>query len=72
MWMCVVMIVSFVASYYMQQQAAKQSARVPTAGTIDVPTAQADRPIMVLFGSARIKSPNCAWYGNTWAEAIQK
>ena len=30
----------------------------------DNPTADADRPIPVLFGTKTIKGPNCLWFGD--------
>lgn len=31
---------------------------------LEAPTADAGRPIPVVFGEVTIKSPNCLWYGD--------
>ena len=33
-------------------------------GDLEAPTADAGRPIPVVFGEVTIKSPNCLWYGD--------
>ncbi|MDC8804207.1 hypothetical protein PRZ61_12220 [Halomonas pacifica] len=38
---------------------------------IEAPTAEAGRPIPVVFGEGTIKSPNTLWYGQTRVEVIE-
>ena len=45
--------------------APKPKAPTPEAAKdLDRPTADASRPIPVLFGSKTVKSPNSLWYGD--------
>lgn len=37
----------------------------------DSPTAEAGRPIPVLFGTKEIKGVNCVWYGDLRTRAIK-
>lgn len=37
----------------------------------DVPTADEDREIPVVFGTVTITGPNCIWYGNLRAEQVE-
>lgn len=38
---------------------------------IDVPTAEAGKPVPVLFGRRQIKAPNVIWYGDLRAVPIK-
>lgn len=66
----IVVIIAAAASYYAARKA--QQDRNLTAGTVDVPTAEAGRPIMVLAGTRIIKSPNVGWYGDVRTQPIRK
>jgi hypothetical protein len=66
----IVLIIAAAAGYYSARKA--QRDQNITAGTVDVPTAEAGRPIMVLAGTRIIKSPNCGWYGDIKTSPIQK
>jgi len=48
-----------------------QTQKPPTAGTVDVPTAEPGREIPVLFGTRDITSPMVAWYGDIKTKAIK-
>lgn len=36
----------------------------PSTSDLEDPTAEAGRPIPVIFGSLKLKSPNVIWYGD--------
>ncbi|MDQ0317728.1 hypothetical protein [Amorphus orientalis] len=38
----------------------------PAVTELEGPTAEAGRPIMVIFGEVTIKSPNFLWWGNKY------
>ena len=38
----------------------------PTPQDIQPPTADAGKPIPVVFGSVQIMSPNCIYFGQAW------
>ena len=46
----------------------------PAAGLSDfqVPTAEAGRPVPVVFGTVMIKGPNVVWYGDLFVSPIEK
>lgn len=67
----IIMIASAAASYYASRRAQSKQRSV-VAGSVDVSTAEAGRPIMVLAGTRIIKSPNTGWFGDIRSEAIQK
>jgi len=70
MWNFVIAaIVSLVIVY-----ATRPKPETPQAATLeqfDIPTAEAGRPIPVLFGTREIKSHNCVWYGDVRTVAIK-
>lgn len=37
----------------------------------DKPTADASRPVPVVFGDVTIKSPNCLWYGEISSQEVK-
>lgn len=43
----------------------------PTISEGEEPTAEAGKPVAVLFGKMRIKSPNCLWYGDKYYRISQ-
>jgi hypothetical protein len=46
---------------------------VPKSASLEdfnVPTAEQDRPIPVIFGTVTITGPNVVWYGDLYAEPI--
>lgn len=67
----IIMVASAAASYYASRRAQSKQ-RQAVAGSVDVATAEAGRPIMVLAGTRIIKSPNTGWFGDVRSEAIQK
>lgn len=48
---------------YMLMPKPKQQ-KPPSTEDLDDPTAEAGRPIPVIFGSMKVKSPNVIWYGD--------
>lgn len=38
---------------------------------LEMPTAEAGRPLPVVFGEGTIKSPNTLWYGDPFQEKIE-
>ncbi len=38
---------------------------------LELPTAEAGRPVPVVFGTGTIKSPNCLWYGESSTSEIE-
>lgn len=58
----IVMVVLMVASYLLMPR--PKAPTPPQAKDLDAPTADASRPVPVVFGSLTVKSPNCLWYGN--------
>ena len=44
--------------------ALQEKPKPPTAGTLDVPTAEEGGTITVIFGTVRVKNANVVWYGN--------
>lgn len=50
-----------VISYLIMPKPKSDSSAITEA---DDPTADAGRPIPVLFGTKTIKSPNCLWFGD--------
>ncbi len=35
-----------------------------TSTTLEAPTAEAGKPVGVVFGTVTIQAPNCLWYGD--------
>lgn len=48
-----------------------KTARPEAATDLDNPTAEAGRPIPVVFGSVTIKGPNVLWYGEKTINSYQ-
>ena len=38
---------------------------------VDAPTAEADKPIPVVFGTVMLRGPNVVWYGDLRTKAIK-
>lgn len=58
----IIIIVLEVAAYLLMP---KPKAPKPAAAQdLELPTAEAGRPIPVIFGTLTIKSPNVLWYGD--------
>jgi len=43
----------------------------PAAKDWDLPTAEAGRPIPVIFGTLTVKSPNVLWYGDNGTKRFE-
>jgi hypothetical protein len=41
-----------------------KSPKPDTSQELTAPTADAGRPVPVVFGSVTVQSPNCLWYGD--------
>jgi len=66
-------LLTVVISYVLSSLLAPKPPKPERAGldSFDFPTAEAGRPIPVLFGRKLIKSPNCVWYGDLQTERIK-
>jgi hypothetical protein len=42
-----------------------------TLSELDIPTAEQGRPVPVVFGTIRVRSPNVIWYGNMGVTKIK-
>lgn len=58
-WFIVLFIAAFVIAY-----SASPKPTTTTLGTITAPTAEAGRPIPVLFGTRWVNQSNVVWYGD--------
>jgi hypothetical protein len=68
----VVMLILMIVSTALQLLLAPKppSAKAATLEDFDVPTAEQDRPIPVIFGTVWITGPNVVWYGDLRTEGI--
>lgn len=48
-----------------------KAAKPEAAKDMDGPTADAGRPIPVIFGEITVKGPNVLWYGNKYFRSYQ-
>jgi len=70
MWVqLVLLIVSAIVSAMLAPK--PEEPKKPSLGDIEVPTADEDRVIPVIFGKVRIKGPNVVWYGDLSTVAIK-
>jgi hypothetical protein len=44
--------------------------RAASISDFKVPTAEAGRPVPVIFGTVMLKGPNVVWYGNLFTDPI--
>lgn len=58
----VIAIVVAVAAYLLAPK--PKSAASDSTRELEAPTADAGRPIPVVFGELVVKGPNCLWYGD--------
>lgn len=70
----VAMIVSAVMSVaaYMLAPKPKVSSATQRPQAVDTPTVDAARPVPVVFGRVRVKSPNLLWMGGQRSEEIKR
>lgn len=66
-WYLVVFVAAFVLAY-----ATMPKPQAPTVGTVDAPTAEEGRAIMVLFGTRWIKQTSIVWWGDVSSSAVKK
>ena len=64
-------VVMMVVSYVIQMALAPTPDQ-PTAGNLDVPTAENGGSIPVAFGTNLFKTSNVIWYGDARVEEIRK
>ena len=57
-----VMVIGSIIAYALAPKPPKQKA--PMLGDFDVPTAELGRAIPWVFGTKRVRDPNCIWYGD--------
>lgn len=69
-WYVVAWVVAFAISYALTPKPQQQ--RVSASKDVQAPTAEVGGEIGVLFGTRRIKSSNCVWYGDLRTVAIKK
>lgn len=71
MWVqLVILIVTAIIAYQMAPKA--QDPPPAGIGDFDVPTAEEDRTIPVVFGRVWIKGPNVVWYGDLKTQKVKK
>lgn len=56
--------ISALIQHFLTPRPDTQSAKPPTTGAFNFPTAQEGRPIPVIFGTAKVVGPNVIWYGD--------
>jgi hypothetical protein len=69
-WWVVAFVAAAVVSYSLAPKPPEQ--RPPAVRDVEVPTAEAGKPIPVVFGTILLKSPNIVWYGDLKYKAIKK
>jgi hypothetical protein len=70
MWNLVISFVMLAVSYAIQPKPPKPK---PAAlSEFDVPTAEENRPIPVVFGTKRVRGPNVLWYGDLSSAPIRR
>lgn len=70
MWNIVFSLVMLAVSYALQPRPPKPK---PAAlEDFDVPTAEENRPIPVVFGTVKLTGPNVLWYGDLGSSPIKK
>jgi hypothetical protein len=69
-WWVVAFVAAAVVCYYFAPQAPEQ--KTPPVRDVEVPTAEAGKPLTVVFGTVLLKSPNIVWYGDLKYKAIKK
>lgn len=62
MWYVIVVIISVAISLALAPKPPQQ--KPPSLEDLEIPTAEQGRPIPVIFGVVRLKSPNIVWYGD--------
>lgn len=62
MWVSLLIGLLFAAVSYLLQP--KPKVEQPAAQDMDNPTADAGRPVPVVFGTVRVQSLNVLWYGD--------
>ena len=60
----VLIAVAMMIVSYMLMPKPKQTSQETQPG--EAPTASAGRPVPVIFGTMRVKDPNCLWYGDVY------
>lgn len=64
-------LASVVMSYAVAMLTAKNTNQKPTAGQLDVPTAEEGGCIPVCFGTNLVKQSNVVWYGDPGVTKIK-
>ena len=57
-----ILVITSLISYALSPKAPKS--KPPSLEDFEVPTAEAGRPVPVVFGEVTIRGPNCVWYGD--------
>lgn len=65
----IIMIIMMIISYVLTPRPKSGDNAPPDA--LQAPTADASRPIPVVFGTITIKSPNCLWYGDISQQTLK-
>lgn len=68
MWNAIIWIITSVISYMAQPK--PEQPKPASLSEFDVPTADPNRTIPVIFGTVWIDDPNVVWYGDLNAEPI--
>jgi len=69
-WEIALFIFNLALSYYLRPDG-PEGPKAASLDEIEAPTAEAGRPIPVLWGRRQIKAPNCIWYGDLRTEPIK-
>jgi hypothetical protein len=72
MWIQVAIAVAMMVVSYLIQMAIAPTPDNPTAGDLDVPSAETGGNIPVAFGTNIFKTSNVIWYGDARVEEIKK
>lgn len=70
MWQIIALLVNVAISILFAPKPPKVNP--PEHDTHSIPTAGADRPIPVVFGTATIKGANVVWYGDLYLKKLKK
>lgn len=68
----ILLVISVVLQEYLRPKPKLEDARPSGIGDFKFPTATEGRPVPLLWGRARIESPNLVWFGDVTQRAIYK
>jgi len=72
MWVQIALfVINLAVSYYLRPEP-PEGPDPASLEDVDAPTAEAGKPVPVLFGRRQIKAPNVVWYGDLRTQPIKK